>query len=501
MISLFQNVIAYKYNDMSHLFYDYRFFEFIKNNIWSPDGLSSYLVRLFVGQAGLIPGLNLLAGVHISLNLLCSYLLFNKVASNRIFASIFSVLYSFSIYFLFRIISLTPNLYPIFIFPLTFYLLLKKTKPIYLGVFNFFFMYLSSYYVYFNCILIALWYLLDREYSNLVKFFAPIFIGTIFLFLPYLTTNTYFGKYSETSPTTVYRPIEDWYNFSFRPWYFITPPGSSIFFSKLHNNIYSRLQKTGNYLLVNYSEDEMAGSYMGWHFVIGSMLVFFNIFLNKKDTSESNNKLLKKCFLMLLGISLISGPPSITIFGFQIYTPSYLLYYVVPVFRTLSRWASVIYLLVLVINYTLIYAGARTRFLKTAFILSFVLLNYVVFAIRIPFINIRDVPEEVTRFSKLEGKSLVFYPEADYYILFWSQIFNKEIINPKDTLVEGLQTKDFSAKLLTGDNTGLFDKSDTRYLIYNKNSDDSAEKRLNELFGPPENAGNGFYIYSLSQYQ
>ena len=494
------NYTVYKYNDQSWFFYETTFGKFRDVAPGTVDFLSGNLSYLFVKLFGAVPSINLLAILYTLINLLCTYLLFQKLRGSKIFATIFSFLYSFSIYFVFRVISLTPHFYLIFMFPLTLYLVLKDTRPVFLGVLNFLFLCLSSYYAFFNLVLISLWYLMDKKPQDVLKFVAPLAIGVALIFLPYLKRNTYLGDYNNESTMTVYRPIEDWYNFSFRPWYFVIPPGSSLFFGNLHDAFYNKIKSTGNYFTQNYSEDEMAGSYMGWHFVLGALFVLYLLIFKKNSIAELDQENLKKCFWVILVILLISGPPSLNLFGFRIYTPSYLLYYIVPVFRSLPRWSSVLYLLILIINYPLvvkIYSGIQKRFSKVLFVLFFVFLNFVVFAIKIPLINIQNPPEDIVALKNLDGHSLVFYPEADFYSLFWSQVFNKEIINPRNTTIYGQTSKEFTSGLLAGKSLDLLAKSNTKYLIYNKNRDGNVELTLNKLYGSPKEAGNGFYVYSI----
>ncbi len=452
-------LILYKYNDMSSVFYEASTEDW---NIVTPrsiDFLSNYIPRGFIAVFGIITGVNLLTLLYMALSIFSNYLLFNNVQKNRALAVLFSLVNTLSIYFLFRIISFTPNLYPIFIFPLTLYLLLKNTKPFYLGLLNFLFLCLSSYYAFFNTILVGLWYLLDKKLLNVAKFLIPVIIGVVLFFLPYLKQNSYLGNYDKTASNTVYRPIEDWYNFSFRPWYFVIPPSSSVFFGNLHNAFYDKLKSTGNYFTQNYTEDEMAGAYMGWHFIVGTVVMFYLSVIKKSFGTQDERRTINKCFLIIGAILLISGPPSFNVGGLKIYTPSYPLYYLVPVFRTLVRWSAVIYLLVLVINYYLVvnlYSRVRGRLCRVAFVLAFVALNFVVFAIKIPVINVGDPPQDVRALTKLDGRSLVFYPEGDYYSLFWSQVFKKEILNPKNVDVGTLSPKEFTASLLTYSNTDLF---------------------------------------------
>jgi len=489
------NYLIYRYNDQSGFFSGPTFGKLQNTSFGSIDFLSGNLLNLLIKLFGAVSSVNLLLIFYTLVNLLCSYLLFKKLGRGKVFSVIFSFLYSFSIYFIFRAISITPNLYLVFIFPLSLYLLLKGIHPAFLGMLNFLFVCLSSYYAFFNIILIGLWYITGKKPLNILKFAAPLIIGIVLLFLPYLKQNTYLGNYSSESPMTVYRPIEDWYNLSFRPWYFFIPPKSSVFFGEFSKNIHEKIKNTGYYLADDYMEEEMAGSYMGWHFLLGMAFVAVLLLLKKYKNKEfpvfktvyENKELITRSFFIIFCILLISGPPSFTIHGIEIYTPTYLLYYIIPVFRTLVRWAVVIYLFVLIINSFLIqdlYNLMKTKLQKTLFILTFIALNFVIFAIKIPVINIEKPPVEIAYVKEKYPQSVPYavYPKGDYYSIFWVISHEDLLINPVNYVnyETGFDSNEFSKKLITEEGIQEFLKQNPKYLIYypEKISDDDLEKIL-----------------------
>jgi len=310
-----------------------------------------------------------------------------------------------------------------------------------------------------------------------------------------------FGSYTRSKGTelleenshSVFRPIGDWYWFSFRPWYFFIPPKSSIFFGDLSKNIYDKIESTGYYLADDYMEEEMAGSYMGWHFLLGMAFVAVLLLLKKYKNKEfktfktvyENKEMILRSFFIIFCILLISGPPSFTIHGIEIYTPTYLLYHIVPVFRTLVRWAVVIYLFVLIINSFLVrdlYNLMKTKFQKILFILGFLGLNFVIFAIKIPVINIEKPPVEIAYVKEKYPQSVPYavYPKGDYYSMFWIISHEDLLINPVNFVnyETGFNANEFSKKLITEEGIQEFLKQNPKYLIYypEKISDDDLEK-------------------------
>jgi hypothetical protein len=311
------------------------------------------------------------------------------------------------------------------------------------------------------------------------------------------------GNYSKGLNRIVYRPIEDWYNLSFRPWYFFIPPKSSIFFGELSKNIHKKIQNTGHYLADDYMEEEMAGSYMGWHFLIGLGVVVTLLLIRKFKGKEfttfksvyENREVIYRSFFIIFCILLISGPPSFTIKGIKIYTPTYLLYYIVPVFRTLVRWAVVIYLFVLIINSFLVqdlYNLMKNKFQKILFIISFLSLNFVVFAIKIPVININKPPQEIAFVKEKYPESVPYavYPKGDYYSIFWIISHEDLLINPVNFMNHetGFDSNEFSKNLITEEGIKEFLKHNPKYLIYYpENISDEDLEKINKINNNLEN--------------
>jgi hypothetical protein len=377
-------------------------------------------------------------------------------------------------------------------------LLLYKKHPFILGIIVLIVLASSNYYGFFCFVLVCFWYLYDliskrvsikQFFKNILLFITPVLLGILIFFFPLLKNNLTFSKsYTlennqkpANEKTTIYRPIEDWYNLSFRPWYFFIPPKSSIFFGDLSKNLYQKIENTGYYLADDYMEEEMAGSYMGWHFLLGLGVVGFLLLMQKFKKIEyktfktvyQNKEMILRSFFIIFCILLISGPPSFTIHGVEVYTPSYLLYYIIPVFRTLVRWAVVIYLFVLIINAFLVqdlYNLMRNKFQKILFILTFLSLNFVIFAIKIPVININKPPQEIAYVKEKYPESVPYavYPKGDYYSIFWIISHEDLLINPVNFInyETGFDSNDFSKNLITEEGIQVFLEQNPKYLIY-----------------------------------
>ena len=482
------DIILYSYNDMSG---------FVTAGISEIDPLSTVLINILHSLLGPILTNNVFVLLSVLFSFISAYVLF-KYIKNTLIKCIFSLLYSLSVYFLFRLISLTPGLYFVFFFPIIFILLHEEVRAVFLGVFTLFVLVFSTYYGFYILVLIFLWYVFSfffkkiffKEFiANTSALLIPVIIGVLIFFSSTLINNLpVFGKYKK--PTNqeksagvyrVYRPLEDFYNLSFRPWYFFIPPKSSVFFGEFSKNIHEKIKNTGYYLADDYMEEEMAGSYMGWHFLFGLGTVAVLLLLKKYKNIEfktfktvyENKEMILKSFFIIFCILLISGPPSFTIGGVEIYTPTYLLYYIVPVFRTLVRWAVVIYLFVLIINSFLVqdlYNLMKTKLQKILFILSFLTLNFVIFAIKIPVININKPPQEIAFVKEKYPGSVPYavYPKGDYYSIFWIISHEDLLINPVNYVNYeiGFDSNEFSKKLITEDGIQEFLNQNPKYLIY-----------------------------------
>lgn len=253
--------MIYQYNDMSYgivrsygIYIKNSALGFYNSNIgWHE--YTDYLNRFILQNLAkfLHPVLinNMIIIIFTLISIYLTHLLLSIVNRKKgITQFIFSALFSLSLFFFFRIISYTSNTYTIFFIPLVVLLLLKKAKPILVGVLVFIILSFTNYYGFFSFFLVCFWYLFDLiskkiNFKEFIKkiflFLLPVVIGITIFFFPLLKSNlTFSNEYTRenseknsTERTVIYRPIEDWYNLSFRPWYFFIPPKSSVFFGRI----------------------------------------------------------------------------------------------------------------------------------------------------------------------------------------------------------------------------------------------------------------------------
>jgi hypothetical protein len=526
--------LIYKYNDMAVILVDglslrenTNFlpqipFEF---SSWKVEIIENVIRFVFFKAFNPILAANLLLIFYLAVLFSTSYLLFRKFfTQNRIVSFIGALFYSANIYVVYRAVSLTTNLYQIFIFPIIVYLLeFKKAKPIYLGTLVFILFNFSAYYAYFSFLLIVFWYFSEMllakrnvkgKLKNLVtkitKLVLPIVVLLIFtntqlllnilpIFEPY---NNRKSELKEFNKGVSYRPIEDFYNFSFRPWYFVIPPKNSFFFEDFSETVYRKIQDTNYYLANDYSEEEAAGSYMGWHFVAGAIFVLFLVFgkgflkkgfVEKFPTVYKNEYIIKRVFIIIFLILLFSHPPSFTIRGITFYTPTYVLYYILPIFRTMVRWSVVIYLFVLLINLFLfcdLLQKVSTKYIKIFFAGTLVVLNYYLVAVKVPVVDINEPPPEVEFLKSVDPNTFSYavYPKGDFYSMFWILYHKKKLINPADFVntKSDFSAQKFTEDLVTTQGCNKLRELNGKYLVYYKtkgaNSNQMPQEQATEFF-------------------
>lgn len=457
-----------------------------------------------------ITAANILAILYLTLMFMVSYKMFTSLAGYKLLAVIFSIFSTFSVYNLYRLMSFTTDLYQVFFIPLTLYLLyIKKVKPYYMSVFFLFGFGISIYTTYMCMTFTLFWYLSELFLShkrlrqntkyvarNILAFLFPLFLvgGLVYGSVVIQALPIFASKRSDkeliSNMKVKYRPIEDFYNLSFRPWYFVIPPQNSLFFADLSRTIYSRIEDTNYYLADDFTEEEAAGSYLGWHFIIG-IVIAYALLLKKRNLNDTevplytHKDLLIRLAIVSVFILLISHPPVFTVAGFTIYTPTYLIYKVLPVFRTLVRFGAVLYFVTLLINYILVtYLLARFSLKGRVFIYGLLcLLTFILMSIKVTYVNMHNPPQEIKFLAEYSAESYKYavYPKGDYYSIFWILNHKKQLVNPVDFINSStnFDANKFSKELLSVDGIDQARSLDAKLLVVYKDS--LSDKELSNL--------------------
>ncbi len=453
--------IIYNYNDMAaHLIKglsvhtgDFLYYGYTNNNFstkFNINPITTAITDLFWKLFDPITANNVLVTLAFILNLFLGYKLFNYITKkkSKYLSLLYSMTWALSPYFLFRVMALTVDLYFVFVFPILLFMLFSKVKPFYLGFYNLIVFLLSVYYGYFAFLTIVLWmasefiykisvekiYDIKSEFKKVASFLLPLLIVMLGLYGNIILANIKISpKYKEPTridrikSKTVFRPIENFYNFSLRPWYFAIPPKSSLFFSELSNSLYEKIESTDYYLADDYHDSEMGGSFLGWPFLIGLVVLSYFILTRKLINRE-----ITVALIVLLFLFAFTEPPSFTLSGHEIYTPSYLLYLLVPGFRVISRLAVVIFLITTLLNLAIL-QEVNNRKLKNVIGTFVFLANFFVLSVKLPIINVTNPPDKYKDLSETSNRPEVVLalPNAEYEDTFWILYYKKYLYNPR----------------------------------------------------------------------
>lgn len=281
--------------------------------------------------------------------------------------------------------------------------------------------------------------------------------------------------------TDTRRTLEEFFYFTLRPWYLFLPAPDNPFFGNLTNEAISFLQNDwGYWLTTNYFPREHVAGYLGWvNFVIGLFGIYYVYIKFKKD--KSDKKYLNAIILGITAIFLIiiTLPPYITISLQKIYTPSYILYLIFPMFRSLARIG------IMVLAIQLIFTGFGylwikeklqiTKLTKYKYLLfvPFFVISFMEFYMP-PVITDVSTPPQIFTYIKNntpnDSKIAIYPGKESARTIFWVKEYQRQFVNPSYYIAPkfGFDANDFTNNLYTCQ--GLLEARNlgVDYLIYTK---------------------------------
>ncbi len=216
---------------------------------------------------------------------------------------------------------------------------------------------------------------------------------TVPFVLPYIR-GVYFGDVGESvevakvSEGVAKRDVTDFVAFSARPRYYIVPSVDHPVFGNLAQSIHNWFESTGYFLFDDFFWEEHSAIFLGCiNLLLAGYAVWIAFRLNRKKIGRITNYQLpifnkrrngeitscqlpvtsyyiRLFFWLGVGIFILSLPPIISVSGFRIYLPSYLMMRAFPMFRTLSRLGLPLLLCVLILT------GYGIKFLRQRLNLS-----------------------------------------------------------------------------------------------------------------------------------
>lgn len=320
--------------------------------------------------------------------------------------------------------------------------------------------------------------------------------------------------------TDTRRTLEEFFYFTLRPWYLFLPAPDNPFFGNLTNEAISFLQNDwGYWLTTNYFPREHVAGYLGWvNFVIGLFGLYFVYKKFKQD--KSDKKYLNAIILGITAIFLIiiTLPPYITISLQKIYTPSYILYLIFPMFRSLARIGIMILAIQLIFTgfgYLLIkeklQITQQTKYKYLLFVPFFVI-SFMEFYMP-PVITDVSTPPQIFTYIKNntpnDSKIAIYPGKESARTTFWVKEYQRQFVNPSYYIAPkfGFDANDFTNNLYTCQ--GLLEARNlgVDYLIYTKpdNPTKNDLKKLNYFQNTPlltkisQFDDNGWILYQINQ--
>ncbi len=343
----------------------------------------------------------------------------------------------------------------------------------------------------------------DQTVKILKSFFITIIVITLLLapmVLPYFKAVYFPSEDAVLNLTRAKKSISDFAAFSSRPWYFITPPVKNPFLGELSSGLLEKIESTGYFLADDYFANEHQANYFGLFF-LGS-LAYLLTFAIKKIDKSTLRKLLIYLTVALILISFMM-PPFLTILGIKIYTPGWLMFKFLPVFRVTARLGVVVHFLLLVVFAQTLQIIKEKGFVKESVIKMMIPLLFIITLAEtvIPVkVYKTDEPPEVYEYLGNKrndySKIAVFpYSKTDEGFL-WLPVHKKLMVNPRGYRNEQYVSEELTKKIPTDEGLMMIKDLGVNYLIIYKEGEKldffetSAEMKLEKEFYDS-------YIYKL----
>jgi len=359
-----------------------------------------------------------------------------------------------------------------------------------------------------------------RRYATILISFAIFAVPFLF---PYIKAN-YFSDttaFSTSHSLNPQRTLEDFQNFSARPWYYVLPPLSHPILGEAVTRPVLEWMKDdwGYFLADDYFPKEHGGGYLGVaNLVIFALAIWFAFKQalwkikgqRSKVKNESKNskvyysgeslRLVLTVTITIVLLFLFTMPPFFTMSGHKIYTLGFVLYKFFPMFRVTARLGIVILMCVLVVNGLFLQkllvqnqkSNVKNQKLKSKF--KIIIIIYTIFAlfefyVPISTFNTSKVPPVYEYLSKVdktvsfdftgltgkrgfyEGPLIIAeYPGGRSEDIFWITKHHKGFINPRMYKNEeyGFDSDNFTKKLITEEGLSNARKYGVSFVIFHK---------------------------------
>jgi len=315
------------------------------------------------------------------------------------------------------------------------------------------------------------------------------------------------------------RTLEDFQNFSARPWYFVLPPLSNPMLGRWVTKPVLDWMKIswGYFLADDYFPKEHGGDFLGWLnlslFIIALYYAVRQQFgQNKKNLSkyaksklnyysEKNLKRVLSLILTSFLLFLFTFPPFFTLGGFKIYTLGYLIFKFLPMFRVTARLGTVMLLLILIVAGIFLqslYEKKKFSHLGfTLFLALYLLVSTVEFYTPVSIFDAFNTPSVYSylaginkqisfNFKGSNGASgyykgpliIAEFPSGRSEDIFWITRHNKGLLNPRTVFNEeyNFSSDAFTKALSTEEGLSRARELGVSYLVFHKNREARPEE-------------------------
>lgn len=428
------------------------------------------------------------------LNFLFTFRFFSKIFG-RFKAFLLATVFITSPYFAYQSRSHVDliHFWPVVLFLDTLFFYNGRYKAIVLGLLLTLITGISNYLGYFTLLFTVIFTVLSsRTSKGITRQFvttAIVFaLSSSFFIAPYIMAN--YSPFQvrveeQVSSRTVRRPIEDFVTFSSRPWYYFLPSVDNPFFGSLSQNFLTRLSSKGAYLTQNYFKAEHSASYLGWVNMSLALVGAISLLIKKQPINISAPLSYSALLMSVVGLIVLTMPPFITTGGAVIYTPSYILFRVFPMFRVLSRMSG------LVLFLTLIFTGYGYVVVENLLVIKTpnhhkfrvnLVVTRLIFAI-LAFISVVEffIPPKITHvgvppkvYSYIEAASYIKSPVVVYpynktnQAIFWMTVYKQPLINPRtyENTSTSFISEEFTKLLNTTYGLENARRMGARYMVY-----------------------------------
>ena len=348
-------------------------------------------------------------------------------------------------------------------------------------VFNYYGLFLALFYLFYILYDFLLDYIKTKKpnFFLLINLLGSFLISSaiVLLFLfPYINANYLNVSTNKQGNFSMTRPIEDFFSFSSRPWYFIIPSPKNVIYGQLSENLLLKIKATGNFLADDYFVYEHSANFYGYSFILLLMFCCCYVFLHKKISKIPMVNYLntKKFVILAFVLFLFTLPPFVTISGLTIYTPGYLIYKFFPMFRVTTRLSPLILiclLLALANSSELMSKDNRVYKIFRLFLPLIAVLIILETYVPVKIYTVRDTPEIYYYLVKSTNQTTVFasYPlELARESFLFTATHQRNFINPSVYETPNFSSKKFTTALATKEGLKNAKTSGVGYLLFSK---------------------------------